>query len=161
FHSVEVRLLDLKVSRLMCAWGEHHERRASPRVANDENTPRAKARYAQALRVHYEPWNAMTGQTFPTIYGFRRLLATRRAELINPLALQDATMAEAGLVRLRNRLNFIGYEDDYVPIWTYPFLLNSSRYFAQHARQLERDSVQSLGTAEQELGSQRLLVQQA
>ena len=160
-HRAEARLLDLKVSRLMCAWGEHHERRANPRTPNDESARRAAARYAQALRVHYAPWDAMRRQPFATIGEFRRLLATRTAAAINPLALQDATQAEAGLVRLRNRLNHIGYEDDYVPIWTYPFLLNSARYFAGHAVQLERESVQSLGTAEQELGSRRLLAQQA
>jgi hypothetical protein len=160
-HDAEARLLDVKAARLMCAWGEYYERRASPRVPNDESTKRAKARYAQALRMHYEPWNAMRGQTFGAIGEFRHLLATRMAEPINPLALQDATLAEAGILRLRNGLNFIGYEDDYVPIWTYHFLLNSARYFVEQARQLERDSIQSLNSAEQELGSQRMLAQQA
>ena len=78
----------------------------------------------------------------------------------NPLAVEQAAAAHLGLTRLRNKLNFIGYDSSYVPSWRMEFLLNSARYYAEHARQLERDSLQFQSSAEQEQMSQRLLVQQ-
>ena len=45
-----------------------------------------------------------------------------------------------------------------MPTWRTDFLLNSARYFAGQARQLERDALQFQASAEQEQASQRLLV---
>jgi Tc toxin complex TcA C-terminal TcB-binding domain len=159
-HSVERRLIDVKVAHLLRRWGEYHERRARPRDAAHPDTRRALARYAQAIRVQYEPWNAMRERAVTTIEGFRSDLSAAAAAPINPVALDDATVAELGLTRLRNGLNYLGYDESYVPIWTYGFLRNSARYFAEHARQLERDALQSLSSAEAEAGNQRLLTQQ-
>jgi hypothetical protein len=160
FHRIERRLLDIKAGRLMRDWGEFHERRAVPGNAGHPDTVAAKARYAQALRVHFPEWNAIKATPFTTTEAFRQRLRTALPEPINPLAIDSSIRANQGLGRLINGLNYVGYDPAHVPVWTYHFLLASARYFAEHARSLERDALSLLKNAEDELGNQRLLLQQ-
>jgi len=46
--------------------------------------------------------------------------------------------------------NWLGYRDDYVPPWRFQFLLDRGRYFAEHAKQAQRDYLNFLSTAERE-----------
>src|SRR5262249_37084267 len=54
------------------------------------------------------------------------------------------------LVQLQADLNWLGYRDDYVPPWRFQFLLERGRYFAEHAKQAQRDYLNFLSTAERE-----------
>ena len=160
-HAVERRLVDLKMSHLMRAWGEYHERRANPTQPDHPDTVLATARYAQTVRIQYLSWAAMRDQPIEPIEAYReRLRSAIPGTVINPLAVEHAETAQLGLSRLRQGLNFLGYNPDYVPTWTYRFLLGSARYLTEQARQLERDALNFLANAEAEVGNQRLLVQQ-
>jgi len=159
-HQIERRLVDLKMSDLMRAWGEYHERRADPRQPDHPDTLAASARYAQVVRVQFQGWSAMRDQPAEPVTAFRERLRTAvPGTVINPIALEHAETAMVGLSRLRAGLNFLGFSADFVPSGTYRFLLGSARYLAEQARQLERDALQFLTSAEAELGNQRLLVQ--
>ena len=160
-HPVEKRLVDVRAASLMRRWGEHHERRADPVRANDADAQLARGRYAQTLRILFDGWDVIRDLPVSTIEAFRTgLRQGGLGSMSNPLAVEQAAAAHLGLTRLRNKLNFIGYDSGYVPSWRMEFLLNSARYYAEHAGQLERDSLQFQSSAEQEQMSQRLLVQQ-
>jgi hypothetical protein len=58
--------------------------------------------------------------------------------------------ANARLVQLQADFNWLGYRDDYVPPWRFQFLLERGRYFAEHAKQAQRDYLNFLSTAERE-----------
>jgi len=72
--------------------------------------------------------------------------------LRNPLVLRLLKLATIGLMKLRAGMNFLGYSDEYVPIWRYSFLLEQARYFADRARAAERDTLNFFekGYAEEE-----------
>jgi hypothetical protein len=72
--------------------------------------------------------------------------------LRNPLVLRLLKLASVGLMKLRGGMNFLGYSDEYVPIWRYSFLLEQARYFADRARAAERDALNFFekGYAEEE-----------
>jgi len=57
----------------------------------------------------------------------------------NPLVLRSMKLATIGLIKIDSNLNYFGYHDDYVPIWRYKILLESTRYFLEKARSAERD----------------------
>lgn len=58
--------------------------------------------------------------------------------------------AQARLVQLDGGFNYLGYRDDYVPPWRFQFLLERARYFAEHAKNAQREYLNFLGNAEQE-----------
>jgi hypothetical protein len=72
----------------------------------------------------------------------------------NPLVYAILAQARPRLIQLEAGLNFLGYSDDYVPPWRFQFLLTRARYFAEHAKNAEREyrscaiepSIQSSGT---------------
>jgi hypothetical protein len=57
----------------------------------------------------------------------------------NPLVLRLLRLANIGLMKLRAGMNFLGYTEDYIPIWRYSYLIERARYFADRARTAERD----------------------
>ena len=68
----------------------------------------------------------------------------------NPRVFALLLQANARLVQLQADFNWLGYPDDYVPPWRFQFLLDRGRYFAEHAKQAQRDYLNFLSTAERE-----------
>ena len=68
----------------------------------------------------------------------------------NPRVFALLLQANARLVQLQADFNWLGYRDDYVPPWRFQFLLERGRYFAEHAKQAQRDYLNFLSTAERE-----------
>lgn len=59
----------------------------------------------------------------------------------NPRVYAAVLTATARLEQLRAGFNYLGYLDSYVPPWRFQFLLERSRYFAEHAKNAQRESV--------------------
>jgi hypothetical protein len=148
-HEVEKRLVALKIADTLLAWGDSAFRRGDPELA--------QIRYAQVLRVLNPQWKAIRDGDYPTVDGYTDEIA---ASAVNPYAAALAMGAHQQLRKIVAHLNYLGYSDDHVPIWTYRFLLSSARYFSERTRQLGRDALQFLESAERELGNRRLLNQQ-
>ena len=148
-HDVEKRLISLKIADTLLAWGDSFYRRDDPESA--------AVRYAQVLRVLNSQWRAVRDADHPIVEGYHEALTSAS---INPYAASLAMAAHQQLGKIAANLNYLGYSDDYVPVWTYRFLLNSARYFSERARQLGRDALQFLESAEREWGNRRLLNQQ-
>jgi hypothetical protein len=147
-NDIEKKAVRLRVAGVLLSWGDTHYRRR-------ENAD-AQACYAQVLRLFHQEWNAV--RDLPLVD--ETSYASAAANLgVNPRAGELAFSAHRELAKLTSGLNYLGYPDDYVPIWTYPFLLNSARYFADRAKQSGRDALQFLAAAEQEQGNRRLLMQ--
>jgi hypothetical protein len=102
------------------------------------------------------------GEVRPTSQ--ERMVALRNAAASAPLlAIGEATatdtnpkvfalllQANSRLAQLQADFNWLGYRDDYVPPWRFQFLLERGRYFAEHAKQAQRDYLNFLSTAERE-----------
>ena len=58
--------------------------------------------------------------------------------------------AQARLLQIENGFNYIGYKDNYIPPWRFQFLLERARYFAEHAKNAQRDYLNFLNNAEHE-----------
>ena len=58
--------------------------------------------------------------------------------------------ATARLEQLKAGFNYLGYLDTYVPPWRFQFLLERARYFAEHAKNSQRDYLNFLSNAERE-----------
>lgn len=147
-NNLERRAVRLRVSETLLSWGDLHFRRGE--------RSEARARYAQVLRILNAEWTGLRSVAFDTLASYR---AQVDALSINPRAAELAMSANQELLKIARSLNYLGYPDDYVPIWTYMFLLTTARYFADRARQLGRDALQFRSTAEQEQGNRRLLQQ--
>ena len=68
----------------------------------------------------------------------------------NPRVYAALLTAIARLEQLRAGFNYLGYLDTYVPPWRFPFLLERGRYFAEHAKNAQREYLNFLGNAERE-----------
>jgi hypothetical protein len=68
----------------------------------------------------------------------------------NPRVYAVLLTAEARLFQIWSGFNYLGYRDDYVPPWRFQYLLERSRYFAEHARNAQRDYLNFLSNAENE-----------
>jgi hypothetical protein len=68
----------------------------------------------------------------------------------NPRVYAVLLTAIARLEQLKAGFNYLGYLDTYVPPWRFPFLLERARYFAEHARNAQREYLNFLGNAERE-----------
>ena len=147
-HNVEKELVTLKVAEAMYRWGQFHYKR-------DENEL-AKSRYAQVLRILFSGWKEFR---FDMFENFDDLISKIKTLNFNPRALVISNSGHSQLIKIKNKRNYLNYADTYVPVWTYPFLLNASRYLTEHAKQLERDSLQFLSSAEAELGNLKLMAQ--
>ena len=149
-NGVERAVIRLRVAELMIAWGDTHYRQ--------RNHAAAEPCFAQTLRILYSTWQAISDDAT----GDQAAFAARVDQLgLNPRAVALAFTAHRELAKLAAAVNYLGYPDNYVPIWTYAFLLSSARYFAERARQAGRDALQFLASAEQEQGNRRLLLQNA
>jgi hypothetical protein len=68
----------------------------------------------------------------------------------NPRVFALLLTAYARLEQLKANFNWLGYRDDYTPPWRFQFLLERARYFAEHAKQAQRDYLNFLSNAERE-----------
>ena len=60
------------------------------------------------------------------------------------------SVAQARLLQLWSWFNYLGYSDDYMPPWRFQFLLDRARYFAEHAKNAQREYLNFLSNAERE-----------
>lgn len=68
----------------------------------------------------------------------------------NPVIYALIVRAKAKLAQIEAGLNYLGYQDDFVPPWRFNFLLERARYFAEHAKGAQRDYINFLANAERE-----------
>ncbi len=68
----------------------------------------------------------------------------------NPVIYALIIEARARLLQMASGLNYLGYNDDYVPPWRFQFLLDRARYFAEHAKNAQREYLNFLNNAERE-----------
>jgi Tc toxin complex TcA C-terminal TcB-binding domain/PKD domain len=68
----------------------------------------------------------------------------------NPKVYAIALLATAKLEQIKAGFNYLGYPPDYLPPWRFSFLLDRARYFAEHAKNAERDYLNFLNNAEHE-----------
>jgi len=68
----------------------------------------------------------------------------------NPVIYALIVQARARLLQMEAELNYLGYSDAYVPPWRFQFLLDRARYFAEHAKNAQREYLNFLSNAERE-----------
>jgi hypothetical protein len=68
----------------------------------------------------------------------------------NPRVYAALLTATAHLEQLKAGFNYLGYLDTYVPPWRFQFLLERARYFAEHAKNAQREYLNFLSNAERE-----------
>ena len=68
----------------------------------------------------------------------------------NPRVYAIGLQATAKLQQIKAGFNYLGYPADYVPPWRFSFLLDRARYFAEHAKNAQRDYLNFLSNAEHE-----------
>ncbi|HEX2269884.1 MAG TPA: hypothetical protein VHH35_10125, partial [Pyrinomonadaceae bacterium] len=68
----------------------------------------------------------------------------------NPLIYALVIQASARLLQMQSGLNYLGYSDEYTPPWRFQFLLDRARYFAEHAKNAQREYLNFLSNAERE-----------
>lgn len=68
----------------------------------------------------------------------------------NPVIYALTIQARSRLLQMESGLNYLGYGDDYVPPWRFQFLLDRARYFAEHAKNAQREYLNFLTNAERE-----------
>lgn len=68
----------------------------------------------------------------------------------NPVVYALLLEARSRLLQMESGLNYLGYSDAYVPPWRFQFLLDRARYYAEHAKNAQREYLNFLGNAERE-----------
>ena len=68
----------------------------------------------------------------------------------NPRVYAALLTATARLEQLKAGFNYLGFLDSYVPPWRFQFLLERARYFAEHAKNAQREYLNFLSNAERE-----------
>ncbi|MBA3462802.1 MAG: hypothetical protein H0T46_22795 [Deltaproteobacteria bacterium] len=68
----------------------------------------------------------------------------------NPRVYGLLLQAQARLLQIWSGFNYLGYPDSYTPPWRFAFLLDRARYFAEHAKNAQRDYLNFLSNAENE-----------
>jgi hypothetical protein len=66
----------------------------------------------------------------------------------NPRVYALLLEAQSRLLQIWSGFNYLGYRDDFVPPWRFAYLLDRARYFADHAKNAERDYLNFLSNAE-------------
>jgi hypothetical protein len=92
-------------------------------------------------------------QTKAPAESWLRLKDTVDGEVVaetNPRIYALLLSAQARLLQIEHGFNYLGYKDDYIPPWRFQFLLERARYFAEHAKNAQRDYLNFLSNAERE-----------
>src|SRR6266516_793626 len=137
-HPLDQAALSLRVARIYVEWGDLLYRQT--KVTD------AKPKYMQVLSMYRGIWSQVVGGSSTSAVDSEVLRLVLHAH-------QELLMAGAGL-------NFLGYPDDYVPVWDYQFLRNAAGYFIREAKSLERDALTFLTSAENATEQQSLAQQQ-
>jgi hypothetical protein len=77
----------------------------------------------------------------------------------NPRVYAIVLLATAKLEQIKAGFNYLGYSPDYLPPWRFSFLLDRARYFAEHAKNCQRDYLNFLSNAEHEEFQEQSLAQ--
>jgi hypothetical protein len=77
----------------------------------------------------------------------------------NPRVYAIGLLVTAKLEQIKAGFNYLGYPADYVPPWRFSFLLDQARYFAEHAKNAQRDYLNFLNNAENEEFQEQSLTQ--
>ena len=129
----------------------------------------------QQARAHYEKIVRRTGtiNAASPLYKDSKLAGIRQRvtaflNAADPLAVNDNPRILGKVLRARSRLNqiqaglnFFGFAPDYLPPFSFEYLQNTARYFAQNAAQIEQQYIQYKSTAENEELRREQLDQQA
>lgn len=83
------------------------------------------------------------------------------AVIENPAITSIVLNAHSKLQQIQAGLNFFGFGQDYIPPFSFEYLQNTARYFAQHASQIEQRYIQYKSLAENEEFRREQLNQQA
>jgi tetratricopeptide (TPR) repeat protein len=128
------------------------------RFYRDRNMAAARSEYEQIVRVLPEGGFSLTGALYTG--GFAPYVAEHTAFLNTPDKLlfhsldynRRVAILEAfnSLTRIINNINYLGFSEDIVPIFSWRYLQNVARYLANHAIQAERAYVTFKETAERE-----------
>jgi hypothetical protein len=143
----------------------------------DEAYRRAKdnAQGWDAAKVHYEKILLTSGQVpaRSPLYQNAKLATIKRrvtdflaasnpvAHQDNPRILTKVLRARVKLNQIQAGLNFFGFAPGYLPPFSFEYLQNTARYFAQNAAQIEQQYIQYKSTAENEEFRREQLDQQA
>ncbi|HMU55356.1 MAG TPA: PKD domain-containing protein [Nitrospira sp.] len=68
----------------------------------------------------------------------------------NPVIYSLLLEARSRLLQMQSGLNYLGYSDSYIPPWRFQFLLDRARYYAEHAKNAQREYLNFLTNAERE-----------
>ena len=79
----------------------------------------------------------------------------------NPRVIMKVLRARTQINQIDAGLNFFGFAPDYFPPFSFEYLQNTARYFAQNAAQIEQQHIQYKSTAENEELRREQLDQQA
>ncbi|HEY5249696.1 MAG TPA: hypothetical protein VIJ15_14730, partial [Dermatophilaceae bacterium] len=118
-------------------------------VASDGTVPASSPLYASA------PFAPFTARA-------RRILNAPDPLTLaeNPLVIRLVVQARLRQQQIAAGLNFFGFPIDYVPPFSFMYLQNAARYFAQHAATLEQSYIQFKSRAENEDFRRQQLEQQ-
>lgn len=135
-NDIEKKYVTLKIAKIYLKWGEF--------LYRNEKFEKAKSKYMQVLRIYHNIWNDIIKD------------GKQNNAKYNPAAVEMVLTAHRELIKLAGRLNYLGYRNDYVPIWTYSFLRQSATYFTNQAKNLERDGLSFKASAEGEIEKKML-----
>ena len=126
------------------------------------------AQFQRVTRLVFgnQPFAGLPRQTDPhqPVFTFAPVAGQPVVADTNPRVYAILLIAQAKLLQLEAGLNFLGYREDFVPPWRFQFLLERARYFAEHAKNAQRDYLNFLNNAEneemRELGATQLVEQE-
>jgi hypothetical protein len=98
------------------------------------------------------PLPGLTNGTHPhePFVRFTKPASQQAMREMNPRVYAVLLAAHARLLQIWSGFNYLGYRDDYLPPWRFQYLLDRSRYFAEHAKNAQRDYLNFLSNAENE-----------
>ena len=121
-------------------------------AGNGGTTDLATAARSLTLPTVLESEAASPGGTHPheTLVQFQAPPDETTMRERNPRTYALLLHAHGRLLQIWCGFNYLGYRDDYLPPWRFAFLLDRARYFAEHAKNAQRDYLSFLANAENE-----------
>ncbi|MFZ5818119.1 MAG: hypothetical protein ACOY93_22940 [Bacillota bacterium] len=159
-QKVEIVKLWSRLAELYVEWGETLYRRARNNVAGFGP---AREMYRRVIREDGTPDAESPLYKDPKFASIRSrvqgYLANATAE--NPQIVIPVLEARQRLEQIAAGLNFFGFSPTYTPPFSFEYLQNTARYFAQHATRIEQAYIQYKSQAENEEFRQEQMEQQA
>ncbi len=136
-HRIEVALVKQKIAAVYAKWGDKLYRQSQGAKNPDQVKKEAKTKFLQILRIFPNTWMKAVDETIAPL-----LVGEEIIELgLHPRILQMVYLADVQLQKLNANLNYLGYPDDYVPLWSYSFLRKTAKEFLTLGRELDRDAL--------------------